>query len=57
MSGVDYVEVSRRAHQLATDHGRNAYGHATRLSHEAEATGKLDEAAFWKAVAAALRPR
>ncbi len=57
MSAVDYVEVSRTAHQLAADHGHNAHLYAARLSREAEAAGKSDEAAFWKAVSAALRPR
>ena len=57
MSTVDYVEVARTAHQLAADHGPNAHLYAARLSQEAETTGKLDEAAFWKAVSAALTPR
>jgi len=48
MSGVDYVQVSRTAHQLAADHGPTAYEHAARSFQEAEAAGKLDEAAFWK---------
>lgn len=47
----------RTAHQLAADYGPNAHVHAARLSQEAEAARKLDEAAFWKAVAVALRPR
>jgi hypothetical protein len=57
MSGVDYLEVSRTAHQVVADHGPNAHGHAARLSQEAGAARKLDEAALRKAVAAALRPR
>jgi hypothetical protein len=57
MSAVDYVEVSRTAHQLALDHGHNAYLYAAKLSREADAEGKQDEADFWKAVSAALTPR
>ena len=57
MNRVDYVEVSRTAHQLEIDHGPDAFVYAARLSMEAEAAGKLDAAAFWKAVAASLRPR
>ena len=57
MIAVDYVEVSRTAHQLAADHGRSAYLYADKLAGESEAAGKLDEAAFWKAVSAALVPR
>jgi hypothetical protein len=57
MSAVDYAEVSRTAHQLAADHGHNAYLYAARLSREADAEGKPDEADFWKAVFVALTPR
>ena len=57
MSAVDYTEVYRTAHQLAADHGHNAHLFAARLSREAEAEGKSNEADFWKAVSAALTPR
>jgi hypothetical protein len=57
MSTVDYVEVARTAHQLSADHGRSAHLYAAKLAEKAEAEGKLDEAAFWKAVSAALTPR
>ena len=57
MSAVDYVEVSRTAHQLALDHGHNAYQRAAKFASEASLNGKFDEAEFWKAVSAALRPR
>jgi hypothetical protein len=57
MSAVDYVKVSRTAHQLALDHGHNAYLYAAKLAREANAAGKTDEAEFWKAVSAALAPR
>jgi hypothetical protein len=57
MSEVDYVEVSRTAHQLALDHGHNAYLHAAKLAREANVEGKTNEAEFWKAVSAALTPR
>jgi hypothetical protein len=57
MSAVDYVEVGRTAHQLAKDHGRSAYLYAAKLAGEAEAKGEAVEAAFWKAVSDALKPR
>jgi hypothetical protein len=57
MSTVDYVEVARTAHQLSADHGRSAHLYAAKLAQKAEAEGKLDKAAFWKAVSAALTPR
>jgi len=57
MTAVDHVEVGRTAHQLAKDHGRNAYLYAAKLAGEAEAEGKADETEFWKAVSACLAPR
>jgi hypothetical protein len=57
VSAVDYVEVSRTAHQLSKDHGRNAAQYAAKLAREALAEGKSGEAEFWEAVAAALTPR
>jgi hypothetical protein len=57
MSTVDFAEVSRTAHQLTLDHGHGAYLHAAKLAGEASAAGRQDEAAFWKAVTAALTPR
>ena len=57
MSEVDYVEVSRTAHQLALDHGHNAYLQAAKWAREANVEGKTNEAEFWKAVSAALTPR
>jgi len=57
MSMIDYVEVSRTAHQLALDHGHNAYLYAAKLAREANAEGKTDEAEFWSRVSAALTPR
>jgi hypothetical protein len=56
-SAVDYVEVGRTSHQLTVDHGRSAYLYADKLMLEATAGGKVDEAAFWKAVSAAPTPR
>jgi hypothetical protein len=43
VSAVDYVEVSRTAHQLSKDHGRNAAQYAAKLAREALAEGKSDE--------------
>lgn len=57
MAGVDYIEVGRVSHQLFKDHGRDAWQYAAKLAKEAEAQGKVDEAAFWWAVSGALKPR
>jgi len=57
MSTVDFAEVSRTAHQLALDHSHSAHLYAAKLSREAGAAGRQDEAEFWKAVSAALTPR
>ena len=54
---IDWIEVSRVAHQVGTDHGRNGYRFAERLAIEANAESRLDDRDFWEAVAAALRPR
>lgn len=54
---VDYTEVGRTSYQLERDHGQNAYKYAVRMAGEAESDGKSDEADFWKAVAASLKPR
>lgn len=55
---VDPSEVFRTAHQLLADHGPNdAHLYAARLSNEAEGDGNAHEAEFWKAVAAAAKPR
>jgi hypothetical protein len=57
MSGPDYVEVERKAHELAQTHGRTAYVYAEKQSKRALAVGETNEYTFWKAVAASLRPR
>ncbi|WP_316680293.1 hypothetical protein [Ralstonia flaminis] len=54
---VDWTEVSRVAHQVETDHGRNGYRFAERLAIEAKEASRLDDHDFWEADAAALRPR
>jgi hypothetical protein len=54
---IDYIEVSRTAHQLAADHGHGAHVYAAKLAKEAAAEGKTLEAEFWQAVCEALRPR
>ncbi|KHK57769.1 hypothetical protein PI87_04820 [Ralstonia sp. A12] len=54
---VDWIEVSRVAHQVEADHGRNGYLFAKQLATEAKEDARLDEGDFWEAVAAALRPR
>src|SRR5258708_38803966 len=57
MSEPDSVEVFRKAHELEHAHGLNAFSYATRQAERALAAGETDEHAFWKRVAAALRPR
>jgi hypothetical protein len=53
----DFVEVSRKAHELSVAHGRNAAKYALKLAAEALAEGKVDEFEFWKSVASSLTPR
>ena len=57
MREIDYIEVSRKAHELGVMHGRAAVQYAERLAREARAKGNGDEFSFWNAVAASLRPR
>ncbi len=57
MAEVDYVEVSREAHQLEISHGRNAWKHANRLAELAKKEDKTEESELWNAVTAALKPR
>lgn len=54
---VDYVRVSREAHALEHQHGRDAYLFAQRLAKEAETEGDIEAAALWRAVYSALAPR
>jgi hypothetical protein len=57
VSDVDYVEVSRKAHELTCTHGPTARGYADRQAQRALAAGETVEHAFWKAVARWLTPR
>jgi hypothetical protein len=57
MVQIDYTEVGKAAYPLGVDHGRNAHMYAARLAQESEAQDKPEEAAFWRAVSAALTPR
>ena len=57
MSTVDFAEVSRTAHQLALDHGHSAHLYAAKLSREAGAAGRQDDAEFWGALARAMLAR
>ncbi len=57
MSDVDDIEVGRAAHEIANRLGREAWKYAARWSDEAAGMGKPAEAAFWRAVSAALKPR
>lgn len=54
---VDYVEVGREAHQLSSTYGRDAWIYAGRWEKMAADECKLEEAAFWNAVATSLKPR
>ncbi len=53
----DYVEVNRKAHELANSHGRVAHSYAAKLAAEALYQNETEEHQFWKAVEAALVPR
>lgn len=58
MAGTpDYVEVSRKAHELEHSHGHNAHLYAAKLAAEALEEGMTEESEFWKAVEEALKPR
>ena len=58
MSEPDFLEISRKAHELVSAHGGwNAYTHAARQAERALAAGETEEHDFWKAVAASLKPR
>ena len=54
---VDWVEVSRAAHQLGLDHGHNAHFYAAKLAEQAAQRGDNGDAEFWRAVSASLVPR
>jgi len=58
MGKIDYVEVSRAAHELGARHGANVAGpYAMQLAEQARVRGDMDEQAFWEAVAQSLKPR
>jgi hypothetical protein len=52
-----WLEVGRAAHQLELDHGRNAYNYAEKIAIKAEQDGIKEDAMFWNAVSASLKPR
>ena len=54
---IDYVEVSRTAHELGECHGRDAHLYAERCAQQASGQGNAEEHAFWHAVARSLTPR
>jgi hypothetical protein len=57
MASVDYIEVSRKAHELTHFHGQNARSYAAKLAADALARGETEEHAFWKAVELSLTSR
>jgi hypothetical protein len=58
MPEVDYIEVSRTAHELSQMRGvQVALAYAMRQAEQAATAGKPTEQAFWEAVAASLKPR
>jgi len=62
MGKIDYVEVSRAAHELGARHGANAAGpYAMQLAEQARVRGDMDEQAFWEGcrpvAKASVRPR
>jgi hypothetical protein len=54
---IDWIEVSRIAHQLGLDHGRGAFLYAAKIAADAKHDGKVEDAEFWNAVASSLAPR
>jgi hypothetical protein len=56
-SGIDWIEVGRASHRLGERHGAEAWRHAARFANEADAIGDREQAAFWRAVSASIRPR
>ena len=54
---LDYIEVSRVAHELGGRHGRDAHLYAERYAQLASSQGNAEEYAFWHAVAQSLMPR
>ncbi len=54
---LDYIEVSRAAHELGGRHGRDAHLYAERYAQLASSQGNAEEYAFWHAVAQSLMPR
>lgn len=54
---IDWVEVSREAHELTLRHGRAAHILAARLADKAESTDDVNAAQFWRAVARSLTQR
>jgi hypothetical protein len=57
MSDIDYIEVSRVAHELEHSHGLNAWQYAEQQAEKFEREGDIPMMNFWSAVAASLRPR
>ncbi|MEL7022889.1 MAG: hypothetical protein AAGL69_04020 [Pseudomonadota bacterium] len=57
MSQVDYLEVSRAAHELTERHGNHAHVYASQLAQNAKDEGNSEESDFWKAVSTSLMPR
>ncbi len=58
MSNPDFVEVSRKAHELISTHGGlNAYVYADGQAKRALEAGETEEYDFWQAVAMSLKPR
>ncbi|WP_329742818.1 hypothetical protein [Dyella sp. A6] len=54
---LDYIAVSREAHQLATSLGNRARFSALGLAEKAKEAEDAEAAKFWRAVYDALRPR
>jgi hypothetical protein len=57
VTDVDYVQVSRKAHELQNAHGQGAHKYAAKMAAQALADALVDEHKFWQAVEAALKPR
>jgi hypothetical protein len=56
-AAVDWIEVSREAHEISMRHGRTAHIYAAMLAEKAQSAGDIKTAQFWQAVSRSLTSR
>ncbi|WP_218001757.1 hypothetical protein [Paraburkholderia acidipaludis] len=56
-AAVDWIKVSREAHEIAMRHGRTAHIYAAMLAEKAQSAGDIKTAQFWQAVSRSLTSR